>query len=214
MKSLIRKFFFICFAFTLVCLSHAFAHDEGTKNIESNDNQNIIRAYSHLDPDKEVPAGLLKKALHYFVSHKVKIKNKSTIGVIDFSQHSSKERFYLIDMVSGRVDKYQVAHGKNSDPNYDGYATKFSNTPNSEMSSQGFYLTAETYEGSHGYSLKLDGLSSTNSNARSRDIVIHPAPYVQPGRKSGRSWGCPALDPRYSEEVIDRIKGGALIYAE
>lgn len=173
-----------------------------------------VSGYSHLDPNHEVPAGLLKTAIDYFDSHKSIIKNKSTLGVIDFSQHNSKERFYLIDMVSGAVDRYLVAHGKNSDPNYTGYATIFSNTPGSEMSSQGFYLTAETYIGGHGLSLALDGLSPTNSNARSRAIVIHPADYVQPGDKIGRSWGCPALDPRYSQEVIDRIKGGVLIYAQ
>jgi hypothetical protein len=171
-------------------------------------------SYSHLDPNHEVPSALLTKAINYFDANKARIKNKSTLGVIDFSQHNSKERFYLIDMLSGQVDRYLVAHGKNSDPDYDGYATIFSNEPGSEKSSQGFYLTAETYEGSHGYSLKLDGLSITNSNARSREIVIHPADYVQPGSKIGRSWGCPALDPRYSVEVINRIKGGMLIYAQ
>ncbi|MGZ3789569.1 MAG: murein L,D-transpeptidase catalytic domain family protein [Bacteriovorax sp.] len=171
-------------------------------------------AYAHLDPDHEVPSALLNKAINYFDTHKAKIRNQNQIAVIDFSQHSSKERFYIIDMSSGRVDRYQVAHGKNSDPDYDGYATKFSNQPGSEMSSQGFYLTAETYEGAHGYSLKLDGLSTTNSNVRSREIVIHPANYVQPGAKAGRSWGCPAVDPRYSVEIIDRIKGGTLIYAQ
>lgn len=170
--------------------------------------------YSYLDPDHEVPSELLNKALTYYDNNLTKIKNKEVLGVIDFKQHNSKERFYIIDMVSGKVDKYLVAHGKNSDPDFDGYATLFSNTINSEMSSQGFYLTAETYEGSHGHSLALDGLSSTNSNARKRSIVIHPADYVYPGSKIGRSWGCPALDPRYSYEIIERIKNGALIYAE
>lgn len=170
--------------------------------------------YAHLDPGNIVPKALLTKALNYFESNKSKINNQNVIGVIDFSQHSSKERFYIIDMQSGRVETYQTAHGKNSDTDHDGYATQFSNTPGSLMSSQGIYLTAETYYGGKGYSLMLDGKSSTNSNARSRAIVIHPADYVQPGGTIGRSWGCPALDPRFSEEVIDRIKGGAVIYAQ
>jgi hypothetical protein len=170
--------------------------------------------YANIDKDHEVPKALLNKAINYYQNNKSLIKNKTTLGIIDFSQHNSKERFYLVDMFSGTVDKYLVAHGKNSDPDYDGFATIFSNTPGSEMSSQGFYLTAETYEGSHGYSLRLDGLSLSNSNARSREIVIHPASYVQPGSKIGRSWGCPAIDPRFSEEIINRIKGGVLIYAQ
>jgi hypothetical protein len=81
------------------------------------------------------------------------------------------------------------------------------------MSSLGFYLTAETYNGEHGYSLRLDGLSSTNSNARERAIVIHAADYVAPGEKIGRSWGCPAVEPRYHQQIIDELKEGALIYA-
>lgn len=174
----------------------------------------INQNYSHLDPDGIVPSALLAKTLDYFDKNKAKISNQNYIVVIDFKQHNSKERFYVIDMQSGQVEKYLTAHGKNSDPDYDGYATIFSNTPGSEMSSLGFYLTAETYEGSHGLSLVLDGLSSTNSNARSRAVVIHGAEYVTPGSLIGRSWGCPALDMRYYIEVINQIKDGVLIYAE
>lgn len=174
----------------------------------------INEKYAHLDPENIVPKARLATALKYFDANKSKIKNKEFIGVIDFSQHSSKERFYVINMITGDVETFQVAHGKGSDPDFDGYATKFSNIPDSNMSSQGIYLTGSTYEGSHGYSLYLDGMSSTNSNARSRAIVIHPADYVVPGQKAGRSWGCPALDPRESQHVIDELKNGAVIYAE
>jgi len=171
--------------------------------------------HSFLDPEHVVPKQLLDKALEYYDNNQSLIKNKNTLGIIDFSQKNTKERFYLIDMETGKVDHYLVAHGKNSDTDYDGYATEFSNVPSSLMSSQGFYLTAETYTGKHGYSLRLDGKSPTNSNARDRDIVIHAADYVEPGRDPiGRSSGCPALDPRYSQEVINRIKEGALIYAQ
>lgn len=169
--------------------------------------------YSHLDPDNLVPKVLLDKAVAYFEQNKAKIKKKDLIGVIDFAQKSTKERFYLIDLESGHVETYQTAHGKGSDANSDGYAETFSNQSGSQASSLGYYLTAETYQGSNGYSLRLDGLSSTNSNARRRAVVIHGAEYVNPG-SVGRSWGCPALDMRYYVEVINKIKGGMLIYAE
>lgn len=191
--------------------SNAFA--SGSKMPEVGDEQ-ISAEFSHLDPDNIVPKGRLAKALKYYSENQSIIDNKDVIAVIDFSQHSSKERFYIIDLRSGQVDTYQTAHGKNSDPDGDGYATEFSNENGSNMSSQGIYLTAETYEGGKGYSLVLDGKSSTNSNARMRAIVIHPADYVVAGQKAGRSWGCPALDPGVSEDVIDRIKEGAVIYAE
>jgi hypothetical protein len=169
--------------------------------------------YSYLDPDNLIPKNLLAQSVGYYDQLKNKINNKNYLVIIDYRQHNSKERFFVIDMISGQVDKYLAAHGKNSDPDFDGYATSFSNEPNSLMTSLGLFLTAETYTGSHGLSLVLDGLSSTNSNARARAIVIHGASYVTPGEKIGRSWGCPALELRYTEEVINKIKGGALIYA-
>lgn len=172
-----------------------------------------FRDYSYLDPDKIVPAKLLQEAVAYYDANLERIENQRVMGVIDYKQHNSKERFYIIDMESGRVEAYLTAHGKNSDPNFDGYATKFSNVPDSNTTSLGFFLTAETYYGKNGYSLRLDGLSSTNSNARSRAIVIHGADYVTPGPKIGRSYGCPAVEMRYHQELIDQIKGGSLLYA-
>lgn len=172
-----------------------------------------FRDYSYLDPDKIVPAKLLQEAVAYYDANLERIENQRVMGVIDYKQHNSKERFYIIDMESGRVETYLTAHGKNSDPNFDGYATKFSNVPDSNTTSLGFFLTAETYYGKNGYSLRLDGLSSTNSNARSRAIVIHGADYVTPGPKIGRSYGCPAVEMRYHQELIDQIKGGSLLYA-
>lgn len=169
--------------------------------------------YSHLDPDHLVPAKMLREALHYYDAHLETIPNKRFLGIINFKDHNSKERFFIIDMESGKVERYLVAHGKNSDPNFDGFATKFSNKIDSKMTSLGFYLTAETYEGDHGYSLRLDGLSSTNSNARKRAIVIHSADYVAPGEKIGRSFGCPALEVRYHQMIIGQIKEGALLFA-
>lgn len=172
-----------------------------------------FRDYSYLDPDKIVPDNLLKEAVAYYDAHYDEITNQRVIGVIDYRQHNSKERFYIIDMESGRVETYLSAHGKNSDPDFDGYATIFSNKQDSNTTSLGFFLTAETYYGNNGYSLRLDGLSNTNSNARKRAIVIHGADYVRPGKKIGRSYGCPALEMRYHQEVIDQIKEGALLYA-
>ncbi|MGE0632873.1 MAG: murein L,D-transpeptidase catalytic domain family protein [Pseudobdellovibrionaceae bacterium] len=172
------------------------------------------RNYDHLDPDHVVPTTALQKAVAYFDANQSKIKNKNYMIVLDFSRHSGKKRFYIINMKTGAVESFKTAHGKYSDPDHDGYATSFSNTNGSGKSSIGFYLTAETYYGANGYSLKLDGLSSTNSNARSRAVVIHPANYVsENSSKQGRSLGCPALDPKHSEKIIEKIKRGSLIYA-
>ena len=77
----------------------------------------------------------------------------------------------------------------------------------SKMTSLGTYVTAETYYGKHGLSLRLDGLDKENSRARERAIVIHGADYVTPDRtKMGRSWGCPALERKVAEAEALRRK--------
>ena len=75
-------------------------------------------------------------------------------------------------------------------------------------------MTGETYDGKHGNSLRLDGVSPTNSNARARAVVMHGADYVSEGRsKQGRSWGCLALPSPDKDAVIAKLKGGSVIYA-
>lgn len=138
-------------------------------------------------------------------------------AIVDFRRRSGLERMFLFDVVAGSVERYLCAHGKGSDsPENNGTARKFSNVQNSNCSSLGIYHCAEPYNGKNGYSLRLDGLESTNSNARERAIVVHGASYVSPevvaetGRV-GRSEGCPAVENRYAAEVIDALKGGSLM---
>jgi len=144
------------------------------------------------------------------------LPNKKIITIIDFSQPSVKERFFLIDLENKQIIfKSLVAHGKNSGENL---ATSFSNDSKSLKSCLGFLLTSETYIGKHGYSLRLDGLEpGINDNARARAIVIHRADYVsndfanQHGRL-GRSWGCPALPINSSKLIIDKISNGSCVF--
>ena len=174
----------------------------------------ILARYSYIDIEKEVPKNLLREALIYYETNKSVLGNTSVLTIIDFSAFSGVKRFHIIDMFSGDVTSTYVAHGKNSDPNWTGYSTSFSNKEGSYKSSLGFYLTEETYNGAHGYSMRLDGLSVTNSNARERAIVLHSANYVREhDDKPGRSLGCPAIPTAQRDYVINRIKGGSLIFA-
>jgi hypothetical protein len=135
---------------------------------------------------------------------------KSLLTVIDFSLSANEKRLWIIDLSLNEVVlQTYVAHGRNSGNEF---AKKFSNIPESFQSSLGFYTTAETYFGKHGYSLRLDGLEKgINDKARERAIVIHGADYVsesfiQNQGRLGRSLGCPALKQEESKMIIDLIK--------
>jgi hypothetical protein len=173
-----------------------------------------LSKYSYVDPTHMIQEKHLTAALNYYETNKAQLGNSSYLSIIDFSKSSKEKRFFIINMSTGSVWAIHVAHGKGSDSDHDGIAEKFSNVSGSNASSLGFYLTAETYNGSNGYSLRLDGLSSTNSNVRARAIVIHGASYVQESSViQGRSWGCPAVAVELRDKVISLLKGGSLIYA-
>ncbi len=140
-------------------------------------------------------------------------------AIADFDRKSSEPRLFLFDVRDSRVQPYLCAHGKGSEgPTDDGYANVFSNESGSNCTSLGIYRCAETYNGKHGFSMRLDGLEATNSNARARDIVVHGADYVSPeiirrtGR-IGRSDGCLAVENRFCTEVVSALTGGSLVLA-
>jgi hypothetical protein len=88
----------------------------------------------------------------------------------------------------------------------------------SNQSSPGFYVTRSTYQGKHGYSLRLDGVErGINDNAARRAIVMHGAEYVNPDLIPklgyiGRSQGCPAIPMNLHRPVIDQLKNGACLF--
>jgi hypothetical protein len=86
------------------------------------------------------------------------------------------------------------------------------------MSSPGFYITRETYQGGNGYSLKLEGVErGINDKAYERGIVIHGASYVSNDYVNsqgyiGRSWGCPAVPVTMNAPIINTIKNGTCLF--
>lgn len=145
------------------------------------------------------------------------VSRPATLTVIDYSLPSTTPRLWVIDIRTRDVlFTEHVAHGRGSG---DARSSRFSNTPGSNQTSLGLFVTAEAYTGQNGYSLRLDGLETgINDRARERAIVIHGAPYVseafitQTGRL-GRSLGCPAVRASVARELIDTVKGGHLVFA-
>lgn len=170
-----------------------------------------LAKYNNIDPGHIVPTRPLQQALKYFDLNKGNIPNQRFITIIEFSINSAQKRMYVIDMKSGAVQTFWVAHGRGSDPQDTGFATHFSNRSNSDMSSIGFALSGSLYQGEHGTSMYLHGLESTNSKIYDRAIVMHGAAYVYPGH-AGRSLGCPAIELKYIHTLLPAIQGGSLIY--
>jgi hypothetical protein len=166
--------------------------------------------------------GLSQQAFQYamqgfeYLSKAGKIANDNIISIVDFSLPSTKKRLFIIDLNQYKVvfNTY-VAHGVNSGKEY---AEQFSNRPESNQSSLGFYETMDTYNGKNGYSLHLQGLEKgINDNADSRAIVMHGAPYVdesliQSQGYIGRSWGCPAVPEKLHKPIINKIKNGTCLF--
>lgn len=145
------------------------------------------------------------------------VDQDAKLAVIDYSRPSTDKRLWVFDVAHDQLlFRELVAHGQGSGDNY---ATRFSNQDNSHQTSLGLFLTAETYIGNNGYSLKLDGVErGFNDNARSRAIVMHGAWYVNPEMvaskgRIGRSHGCPALNQGIARRVIDTMKGRQLLFS-
>jgi hypothetical protein len=149
-------------------------------------------------------------------------ENPLFLVVVDYSKPSYVKRMAIIDLKTGEQTFYLVAHGKNSG---ELYATRFSNTPESGMSSAGLYKALDTYIGDHGKAVRLEGLEpALNGNAFSRDIVLHSADYVSlgyimlnlitfNGPRIGRSSGCFVVSPGEIDDVLKKLRRGGLLYA-
>jgi hypothetical protein len=142
---------------------------------------------------------------------------KDILTVIDYSLPDNDKRLWIFDLRRNKV-LYNtfVAHGQGSGGLY---ADHFSNTTGSHASSIGLFLTQNTYYGSKGYALRLNGLDKGfNDRASARDVVIHGAWYVNPQFAAqyghiGRSWGCPSVTPAMARPIINTIKEGSVVFA-
>lgn len=148
-----------------------------------------------------------------------KIYARDSIGIADFSKESSEPRFYVVDLRNGTVETHLVAHGRGSDPSHSGMLQRFSNDFGSHATSEGTYVTDDYYQGKYGLSMKVRGLDWSNYNAEPRAIVIHNAWYAEPEMISqhgmlGRSEGCFAMPKKSQYEVMSKLAGGRMIYAD
>lgn len=166
--------------------------------------------------------GLNEQAFEYaYIGHE-KLRKRhllhksSVLSICDFSQPSSEQRMYVIDIAARRLlYRTYVAHGMNSGTDY---ASSFSNRCNSYKSSIGFYITSQSYYGDNGLSLRIRGMDrGFNDMAGKRNIVIHGAPYVstrilQKYGVMGTTFGCPAIPDEMTSKIIPVIKKGTCFF--
>ena len=137
------------------------------------------------------------------------------LAVADMDLPNTEERLWVLDLKNAKVlHRSLVAHGEGS-----GHlrARRFSNQEASACTSLGFYRTAGSYDGIHGYSRRLEGLDKgENANAYNRYVVLHAADYASPAyvRQHGHlgySRGCPALPPEQFKAIINTVQGGTTL---
>ncbi len=135
------------------------------------------------------------------------ITNDNFLVVQDFTQTALDQRFYLINLKTNEVQSYYSAHGSGNFPqhfNWPTIAEYFSNTPNSNLTPQGFMISGERLESKRGWkwTMKFDGVEvGLNDNSRDREIVFHPG-------VGSTNWNDERIDQGYtsSNDMIDTSK--------
>lgn len=180
--------------------------------------QAIARLHAALGPAAaNLRLAVLEQAcVGYLTLHPTgRIERAGLLAVADMDLPNTTERLWVLDLRHARVlHRSLVAHGEGS-----GHlrARRFSNEEESNCTSLGFYRTAGTYDGIHGYSRRIEGLDKgQNGNAFDRYVVLHAADYVSPDyvRRHGQlgcSRGCPALPPAQFKEIIATVRTGSML---
>lgn len=175
--------------------------------------QRILKNAPHLDPNA---LKFAVKGYQWALKHK-KIDNPNILTVINFNLPSFAKRLWVIDLKSSKILLNTFTTQGRGSGLY--YAKRFSNQLHTNQTSLGVYKTLNAYQGQHGLSVRLEGLESgINDNAYRRAIVVHPAWYASSAfakkyHRTGRSWGCFAIDPSVSQQFVRLTQGGSTIFA-
>ena len=146
------------------------------------------------------------------------LDSQRVFALIDYTAPSDERRMFLVDRKTGGISMMAVAHGKynagmfnqilSKNKNSVKYARYFSNEPNSNAPSSGFFVAGVDYEGKFGRSLVLHGLEAgINDNACARTVVIHKHLLMGKSKAHILSSGCPMISRYYLDHVVNLLKG-------
>ena len=142
--------------------------------------------------------------------------NQSKFILIDLGVHSGYKRFFVYDFKKKAVSKsYMVSHGCGN--NQWGRTSskekpQISNEFDSHCSSLGKYIVLDRGVSQWGIKVNyvLQGKEKTNSNARSRAIVLHSWDAISDNEVypdgTPEGWGCPAVSNESMKEIDELLK--------
>ncbi len=181
-------------------------------------NWRLDYVYKKVAKKSNINKRALKKAFAYYKKNQKRKKLSSRyLAIADYTKSAKHRRLYIISLQKGLVYRYKVAHGKRSGK-IGGRVRRSSNKRRSNMTPYGFFKVGtkvrRTRKKRYPY-LSVQGLQWSNrkvgypSRRGGRDVIIHPAKYVNRG---GRSHGCFAIRPQDRWKVFSKLKK-ALLYS-
>ncbi|AWK04353.1 peptidase [Flavobacterium crocinum] len=142
--------------------------------------------------------------------------NQNKFILIDLGLHSGLKRFFVYDFKKKEISKsYLVSHGC-GDNQWGRTSSKekpqISNEFDSHCSSLGKYVILDRGVSQWGIKINyiLQGKDKTNSNARSRAIVLHSWEAVSDNEVypegTPEGWGCPAVSNESMKEIDELLQ--------
>ena len=172
----------------------------------------LHQVFEKVKRNSNVSERALSKAFNFYEKNYYK-KHLSPyyLSIADYTKKALTKRLYIINLHTGKVHRYLVAHGKNSGEK-GGRVWYSSNKSGSFMTPYGFFKIGEkegvTTSKKYDY-LSVEGLEFKNKNVKVREIILHTASYVA---TAGKSLGCFAIRPQDKRAVFSKLKR-ALLYS-
>jgi len=211
MKELQMKQLTLATLFILFIITNSTATNNYHKNHYATISH-LHQVFEKVKRNSNVSQKALAEAFSFYEKNRYKRRlSPNYIAIADYTKVALDKRLYIINIHSGEVSSYLVAHGVNSGEKY-GRVLYAGNAKGSFKTPTGFFKVG-TKEGittkkRYRY-LSVTGLETKNRNAKKRQILLHTAWYVA---KAGRSYGCFAIEPKDRKEIFSRLKT-ALLYS-
>jgi hypothetical protein len=167
-----------------------------------------------------IKSDLWAAAVESYTKNLGELKKPHLVTLIDYRIPSDEPRLWTLNFFAPMpvlVCRTLVAHGKGSGEKT---VTSVSRQSGSNKSTVGGFVTRHIYQSGLGQKDKskkgpamvLDGLDSSNDNARARGIRMHGAHYVT-STSAGRSHGCICCKQDVHEALIKVIADGSFMFS-